>query len=208
MTTQEFSLAYSTWLTDSRQVTGNATDAHLADTVFFAIQGEHHNGHDFIGELYRKGIRHFVVERAALTPDRRAELVNYADAQFIEVDSSLQTLQSLATEHRRKFNIPVIGITGSNGKTIVKEWLAQLLDGGEAADAFVVAKSPKSYNSQLGVPLSVHELTESHTLGIFEAGISKSGEMQALETIIRPTMGIFTNIAPPMTKGFAPANRK
>jgi len=175
---------------------------------FFAIRGEHHDGHDFIGELYRKGIRHFVVERAALTPDRRAELISYADAQFIEVDSSLQTLQSLATEHRRKFYIPIIGITGSNGKTIVKEWLAQLLDGGEAADAFVVAKSPKSYNSQLGVPLSVHELTESHTLGIFEAGISKSGEMQALETIIRPTMGIFTNIGTAHDEGFRTRKQK
>ena len=198
MITQNQSITASHWLTDSRQLTGQE-----ADTVFFAIQGEHHNGHDFIGDLYRKGIRQFVVERAALTSDRRAELVRYADAQFIEVDSSLQTLQTLAADHRRQFRIPVIGITGSNGKTIVKEWLAQLL-----ADDFVVARSPKSYNSQLGVPLSVHELNESHTLGLFEAGISRPHEMQMLEAIIRPTLGIFTNVGTAHDEGFRSRKQK
>ncbi|SFF00126.1 alanine racemase [Spirosoma endophyticum] len=208
MVLTDIELGNRVWLTDSRQVTGKSTDARVADAVFFAIKGEHHDGHDFIGDLYQKGVRQFVVERASLTPDRRAELASYAEATIIEVDSSLETLQSLAAEHRRQFHIPVIGITGSNGKTIVKEWLAQLLDGGEATNSFVVAKSPKSYNSQLGVPLSVHELNDSHTLGIFEAGISKAQEMQALEAIIRPTIGIFTNIGTAHDEGFRTHKQK
>ena len=199
MTTEQFPLTATHWITDSRQV----SETTQSDSVFFAIQGEHHDGHDFIGEVYRKGIRRFVVERPALTPTRRAELAELPDAQFIEVDSSLQTLQTLAAEHRHQFKIPVVGITGSNGKTIVKEWLAQLL-----ADDFSVAKSPKSYNSQLGVPLSVHTLTESHTLGIFEAGISKAHEMQALEAIIRPTIGIFTNAGTAHDEGFRTRRQK
>ncbi len=206
MTTQLPSLIDRQWITDSRQVSGETSTSQLADfrsAVFFAIRGEHHDGHKFIGELYRKGIRQFVVERSALTSDRQAELANYVDAQFIEVDSSLQTLQTLAAEQRRQFRIPVIGITGSNGKTIVKEWLAQLL-----SDDFTIAKSPKSYNSQLGVPLSVHTLTESHTLGIFEAGISKAHEMESLEAILRPTIGIFTNAGTAHDEGFRTRKQK
>jgi alanine racemase len=203
MTTQVLQLDNFQWITDSRQVIGNATNAPADQSVFFAIQGEHHDGHEFIGELYRKGIRHFVVERTALTPNRRADLLTYPDAQFVEVDSSLQTLQELAAAHRRLFRIPVVGITGSNGKTIVKEWLAQLL-----ADDFAVVKSPKSYNSQLGVPLSVHELNDTHTLGIFEAGISRPHEMQALEAIIRPTIGIFTTIGTAHDEGFRTRKQK
>lgn len=203
MTTQVLQLDNFQWITDSRQVIGNVTNGQADQSVFFAIQGEHHDGHEFIGELYRKGIRHFVVERTALTPNRRADLLNYPDAQFIEVDSSLQTLQELAAAHRRLFRIPVVGITGSNGKTIVKEWLAQLL-----ADDFAVVKSPKSYNSQLGVPLSVHELNDTHTLGIFEAGISRPHEMQALEAIIRPTIGIFTTIGTAHDEGFRTRKQK
>ncbi|PRY21287.1 alanine racemase [Spirosoma oryzae] len=186
------------WLTDSRQAMGDTSQS-----VFFAIRGEHHDGHAFIGELYARGVRQFVVERAALSPDRRAELASYPDAEFIEVDSSLALLQQLATEHRRLFPLPVIGITGSNGKTIVKEWLAQLL-----ADDYVIAKSPRSYNSQLGVPLSVRELGERHTLGLFEAGISRPHEMQTLEPIIRPTVGIFTNIGPAHDEGFRSRKQK
>ncbi|QMW05497.1 bifunctional UDP-N-acetylmuramoyl-tripeptide:D-alanyl-D-alanine ligase/alanine racemase [Spirosoma foliorum] len=208
MKTKNLELINRQWFTDSRQVTGNTTDSQLIDAVFFAIQGEHHDGHEFIGDLYRKGIRQFVVERSALTPDRRTELMNYADATIIEVDSSLQTLQELAAEQRQKVHIPIIGITGSNGKTIVKEWLAQLLEGGQGSTDFIIAKSPKSYNSQLGVPLSVHQLNEKHTLGIFEAGISKAHEMQALETIIRPTIGIFTNIGTAHDEGFRTRKQK
>ncbi|GAB3697736.1 bifunctional UDP-N-acetylmuramoyl-tripeptide:D-alanyl-D-alanine ligase/alanine racemase [Spirosoma flavus] len=180
----------------------------LTDGVFFAIKGEHHDGHEFIADLYQKGIRQFVVERSALNPERRNELANYANATFIEVESSLRMLQQLAAEYRQQFQIPVIGITGSNGKTIVKEWLAQLLDGGEGTDTFVVAKSPKSYNSQLGVPLSVHKLNQEHTLGIFEAGISTTQEMPALEAIIRPTIGIFTNIGTAHDEGFRTRKQK
>ena len=204
-TTKTDSLLNRQWLTDSRQLTGLPGEKQLADVVFFAIRGEHHDGHAFIGELYRKGVRRFVVERSALTgtPDRRAELSQYPEAEFREVDNSLQTLQMLAAEHRQHFQIPVIGITGSNGKTIVKEWLAQLL-----SDDFIIAKSPKSYNSQLGVPLSVHELTPRHTLGIFEAGISQAQEMPALERIIRPTIGLFTNVGTAHDEGFRTRKQK
>ena len=200
MTTENVPLLHTHWLTDSRQP---LDPEQAAQTVFFAINGEHHDGHAFIGDLYRKGVRQFVVERGALTPARRDELATYADAQFTEVDSSLQSLQGRAADHRHQFRIPVIGITGSNGKTIVKEWLAQLL-----ADDFVIARSPKSYNSQLGVPLSVHELDEQHTLGIFEAGISRPQEMAALEAIIRPTIGIFTNIGTAHDEGFRTRKQK
>ena len=202
MLLKDSQLINSQWITDSRQLTVGANDRPLTNSVFFAIHGEHHDGHEFIGELYRKGIRQFVVERSSLTPDQQTG-ANYPDARFMEVESSLQTLQTLATEHRRQFRIPVIGITGSNGKTIVKEWLAQLL-----SENFVIAKSPKSYNSQLGVPLSVHELNDSHTLGIFEAGISRTGEMQALEPIIRPTIGIFTNVGTAHDEGFRTRKQK
>jgi alanine racemase len=198
MTAYQPSLLDARWLTDSRQVPDQVTNA-----VFFAIRGDHHDGHQFIGELYQKGVRQFVVERAALTPDRRAEQSQYADATFIETDSSLRKLQTLAAEYRRQFTLPVIGITGSNGKTIVKEWLAQLL-----SDDYVVAKSPKSYNSQLGVPLAVHQLNERHTLGIFEAGISRPHEMEVLETIIQPTVGIFTNIGTAHDEGFRTHRQK
>jgi alanine racemase len=208
MTTKNYSLINRQWLTDSRQLTGLPGEKQLADVVFFAIRGEHHDGHAFIGDLYRKGVRQFVVERSTLTgtpdqPDRRAELSQYTEAEFMEVDSSLHTLQKLAAEHRQRFQIPVIGITGSNGKTIVKEWLAHLL-----SDDFVIAKSPKSYNSQLGVPLSVHELTPRHTLGIFEAGISQAQEMPALERIIRPTIGVFTNVGTAHDEGFRTRKQK
>ena len=195
----------SLWLTDSRQP---LDPERAANTLFFAISGEHHDGHDFVGDMYRKGVRQFIVERNALTDRRKSQFFGYVDARFIEVGSSLKTLQHLAAEHRRQFPIPVVGITGSNGKTIVKEWLAQLLAGESPPDEFVIAKSPKSFNSQLGVPLSVHELNETHTLGIFEAGISRPGEMAALETIICPTIGIFTNIGTAHDEGFRSHKQK
>src|SRR5204862_6623565 len=114
---------------------------------------------------------------------------DYSDAGFILVKDTLVALQSIAAEHRKGFSIPVIGITGSNGKTIVKEWLYSAL----SEDKRVV-RSPRSYNSQIGVPLSVWLMEEEDELAIFEAGISKPGEMEALEHIIRPDIGIFTNI--------------
>ncbi|MFD1143077.1 bifunctional UDP-N-acetylmuramoyl-tripeptide:D-alanyl-D-alanine ligase/alanine racemase [Larkinella insperata] len=204
MTIQEFDINTSDVypLTDSRQLL-SPTPGGAAKAVFFAIQGEHHDGHRFIPELYRKNVRQFVVETAALTPELRHQLAQWPDARVWEVGSSLKTLQEWAARHRSQFDIPVVGITGSNGKTIVKEWLAQVL-----SPDFRIQKSPKSYNSQVGVPLSVWPLNEQHTLGIFEAGISKPAEMQALQTIINPTVGIFTNIGSAHNEGFRSQKQK
>lgn len=183
-----------TWLTDSRQV---ITDPK--NSVFFAIQGNRHDGHQYIPELYERGVRQFVVAGSAMQMDWQS----LVDARFTVVDSVLQTLQHEAAQHRQQFQIPVIGITGSNGKTIVKEWLAQLL-----STDFEIARSPKSYNSQVGVPLSVHQLNETHTLGIFEAGISQPHEMAALELMIQPTIGVFTNIGTAHDEGFKSQKQK
>ena len=122
---------------------------------------------------------------------------------FVLVADTLKALQQLAIHHRSKFAIPVIGITGSNGKTIVKEWLYQLLH-----EDYHIVRSPKSYNSQIGVPLSVWQMDEQHTLGIFEAGISQPGEMEKLERIIQPTMGILTNIGEAHNEGFTDKGQK
>ncbi|WP_375444887.1 bifunctional UDP-N-acetylmuramoyl-tripeptide:D-alanyl-D-alanine ligase/alanine racemase [uncultured Fibrella sp.] len=189
------------WLTDSRQVIVPGPG------VFFAIRGDHHDGHDYIGELYRRGVRQFVVEQ--LVPDQE----QYADAEFINVPSTVAFMQAQAAQYRASFSIPVIGITGSNGKTIVKEWLAQLLTGPvtslpSSTPGYVVVRSPKSYNSQIGVPLSVRQLNETHTLAIFEAGISRPHEMAALEAVIKPTIGIFTNIGTAHDEGFKTRKQK
>jgi Alr-MurF fusion protein len=166
-----------------------------ASSLFFALRGPRRDGHSFLPELYEKGVRHFIVgsEDVALPPD----------AAIILVKDTLQALQLLATHHRRQFSLPVIGITGSNGKTIVKEWLNQLLE-----EKYNIVRSPKSYNSQLGVPLSVWQLNESHNLAIFEAGISQSGEMDKLEKIIQPTIGIFTNVGEAHSEGFLNLRQK
>ncbi len=181
-------------------------------SVFFAIRGDHHDGHAYIGELYRQGVRQFVVEQPV--PDQ----AQYADAEFINVPGTVAFMQAQAAAHRATFSLPVIGITGSNGKTIVKEWLAQLLTGpvnGAGASTatpdsggYVVVRSPKSYNSQVGVPLSVRQLNDTHTLAIFEAGISRPHEMTALEAIIKPTIGIFTNIGTAHDEGFKTRKQK
>ncbi len=187
------------WLTDSRQV---ITDPQ--HSVFFAIRGDRHDGHQYIAELYARGVRQFVVERSV----GQADWETLPDATFTVVDNVRQALQQEAARYRQQFQIPVVGITGSNGKTIVKEWLAQLLSGGPPPTDFVIARSPKSYNSQIGVPLSVHQLTDAHTLGIFEAGISKPHEMAALEAIIQPTIGVFTNIGTAHDEGFESIKQK
>ena len=184
-------------LTDSRQLT------FAPQTLFFAIKGERHDGHRFLRDLYQKGVRQFVVERSALTETQRELLATFTDARIWVVENSVLALQELAKNRRASFQIPVVGITGSNGKTIVKEWLAQLL-----SPDYRVAKSPKSYNSQIGVPLSVWQLNDSHTLGIFEAGISQSHAMKALQDIIRPTIGIFTNIGSAHDQGFKSRKQK
>ena len=163
-------------LTDSRQLVA------AGQTLFFALTSNRNDGHKYIEELYNNGVRAFVVSRQ---PDTEA----FPGACFVVVDDTLMALQQLAAWHRQQYHIPVIGITGSNGKTIVKEWLAQLL-----GPDYNTVRSPKSYNSQVGVPLSVWQMNGAHQLGIFEAGISKPNEMGALQKIIRPTIGVFTNI--------------
>lgn len=178
----------TTLLTDSRKAVPGES------SVFFAIGGEHHDGHDFIKALYEQGIRQFVVEK----PTRPGD-----DANVLLVKSSVSALQKIVAHHRSEIKCPVIGITGSNGKTIIKEWLYQLL-----SPEFKIAKNPASYNSQLGVPLSVWQLQSHHTLGIFEAGISTVKEMQHLQKVIRPTFGIFTNIGSAHDEGFASVEEK
>lgn len=153
-----------------------------SQAAFIAIKGEHHDGHRYIKDAYSAGIRVFISE------ENKTENA-FADCCFIIVKNSVEAIQNIASNHRHQFNIPIIGITGSNGKTIVKEWLNQLL-----ADDFNIVRSPKSYNSQIGVPLSVLAIESSHTLGIFEAGISLPSEMERLQKIIDPTIGIITNV--------------
>ncbi|MBT1698591.1 bifunctional UDP-N-acetylmuramoyl-tripeptide:D-alanyl-D-alanine ligase/alanine racemase [Fulvivirgaceae bacterium PWU4] len=177
--------------TDSRKAIGTS------DSVFFAIKGEHHDGHQYIHELYEKGARYFVVEREPAHAD------SYHDANILLTDSSIKALQAIVAYHRSALHMPVIGITGSNGKTIVKEWLFQLL-----SPDYKIAKNPGSYNSQLGVPLSIWQLQKHHELGIFEAGISTTGEMERLARIIQPTIGIFTNIGSAHDEGFSSLQEK
>lgn len=168
--------------------------------VFFALQGPRHDGHRYLSELYSRGVRLFVVaEEAAISGGCAA----FPEAGFLLVDDTLAALQALAAHHRQQFRLPVIGITGSNGKTIVKEWLAQLLSADE-----LICKSPLSFNSQVGVPLSVWELNSTHTLGIFEAGISEPTEMARLARIIQPTLGVFTNLGTAHDAGFSSPRQK
>ena len=179
-------------LTDSRSV------CFPEETLFFAIRSERNDGHKYIADLYRRGVRNFVVE--ALPEDWSAA---YADANFLKVPHSVEALQRLAERHRDEFDIPVVGITGSNGKTVVKEWLYQLL-----SPQMVVTRSPRSYNSQIGVPLSVWLLDERSQVGVFEAGISQKGEMQTLRGIIQPTLGVLTNLGPAHQENFASMEEK
>ncbi len=176
---------------DSRKATADE------GTLFFAIKGDRHDGHLYLHELYKKGIRLFVVEHPI---EKIKELTG---ASILQVNSSVEALQKLVSFHRSQFHIPIIGITGSNGKTIVKEWLYQLLSIDKA-----ISKNPGSYNSQVGVPLSVWQLQPQHQLGIFEAGISRPDEMQKLNDVIQPTIGIFTNIGSAHDEGFVSQRQK
>ncbi|MBA3649370.1 MAG: bifunctional UDP-N-acetylmuramoyl-tripeptide:D-alanyl-D-alanine ligase/alanine racemase [Chitinophagales bacterium] len=160
-----------------------------AQSVFFALKGARRDGHQFITDLYDRGVKTFIVNDI---PEN-----DLSEANFIKVKDTVQALQLLVAFHRKSFNIPVIGITGSNGKTIVKEWLYQLLQ-----PDFSICRSPRSYNSQTGVPLSVWQLSDFHDLAIFEAGISQPDEMGNLQKIIAPTIGIFTNIGKAHSEGF------
>ncbi len=167
-------------------------------SLFFALTGPRNNGHQFLDAVYEGGVKNFVI-----SDERAIEGDSFNNANLILVSDTLQALQSLASYHRHQFSFPVIGITGSNGKTIVKEWLNHLLE----ADHTIV-RSPKSYNSQVGVPLSVWQMNEAHTLAIFEAGISEKGEMEKLHKMILPTIGIFTNIGDAHSEGFASIEEK
>ncbi len=161
------------------------------DVLFFAIKGKRHNGHHYILDLYKKGVRAFVIEEPNF---------NYQtcpNATFLKVDNTLEALQQLASNWRNQFNYPVIAITGSNGKTIVKEWLYHLLQ-----QHFSIVRSPKSYNSQVGVPLSVMNMNANANLAIFEAGISLPNEMEQLQSIIQPNIGIFTHLGKAHIKNF------
>ncbi len=165
-------------------------------TLFFAIKGERHDGHTFLVDLYRAGLRQFVVEHTL-------QLADFPEANILIVSSAIEALQKIAAFHRKQFSYPVIGITGSNAKTIIKEWLFQVLSKDQ-----IVVKNPGSYNSQVGVPLSVWQMKSHHQLGIFEAGISKSGEMDNLENVIQPTIGILTNVGSAHDEGFLNQEQK
>ena len=159
------------------------------ETLFFALKTEKNDGHKYIEELYRRGVRNFVVSPPTLDGGGLPQRLSLENCNFLVVKSPLKALQDLAAYHRSKLDIPVIGITGSNGKTTVKEWLYQLL-----SPDFNVCRSPRSYNSQVGVPLSVWLINPHNDLAIIEAGISRSGEMAKLERIIKPTIGVMTNL--------------
>jgi alanine racemase len=179
-------------LLDSRQLT------NPSETLFFAIKTKKNDGHHYISTLVEQGVRHFVVTRL---PENLGEMPE--ETSFLLVQDCLAALQKLAAFHRKSFDGPVIGITGSNGKTIVKEWLHQLL-----SFDWSVVRSPKSYNSQIGVPLSVWQIEPEHQLAIFEAGISEPGEMSHLQQMIQPTIGIFTNIGPAHGENFIRIQQK
>lgn len=178
-------------LTDSRRL------SFPAQSIFFALRTKTNDGHKYIGELYRLRVRHFVVSKMPAYRD------SMPDACFLLVGDTVKALQKLAAYHRQRFQIPVVGITGSNGKTVVKEFLYQLLH-----SEFNIVRSPRSYNSQIGVPLSVWETNEKHTLGIFEAGVSQPDEMHSLQPIIFPTIGILTNIGEAHQENFISAVQK
>ncbi|HEV2483421.1 MAG TPA: bifunctional UDP-N-acetylmuramoyl-tripeptide:D-alanyl-D-alanine ligase/alanine racemase [Puia sp.] len=183
-----------------------------SSSLFFALKGPRRDGSRYVAELYKRGVRNFVVgvdwavaslgaTSEAAGPDAAGSGLRLEtgmpEANIIAVDDTLAALQALAAAHRRAFSLPVIGVTGSNGKTIVKEWLNELL-----APDYHIVRSPKSYNSQIGVALSVWQLQAAHQLAIFEAGISRPGEMERLEPMIRPTIGVFTNIGEAHSEGF------
>jgi alanine racemase len=178
----------------SRLSTDSRSGLSGSDTLFIAIKGLHHDGHKYIIQAWNQGIRNFIAQRQIELP---------GPANWIIVEDSVQALQQIATAHRKQFSIPVLGITGSNGKTIVKEWLNTLI-----GEDLKLHRSPRSWNSQIGVPLSVWGLEPKHQLGIIEAGISEPDEMQKLEKIIQPTIGLLTNIGSAHDGGFIDRKEK
>ena len=177
-------------LTDSRHATPGS------NSLFVALKGGKHNGHQYIEEAYSKGIKAFLISEDSIA-------ISANDIVVLKVSDTMLALQQLAASHRLKFKIPTLAITGSNGKTVVKEWLFQLL-----SPDFSIIRSPKSYNSQVGVPLSVCKLRSEHQMAIFEAGISQTGEMIKLEKVIQPTAGIFTNIGTAHDENFINHSQK
>jgi alanine racemase len=175
---------------DTRLLINNPTTA-----IFFALKGLQ-DGHLFIDEAYNKGIRNFCISNKSF-------INKYLDANFFIVDDTLVALQNWSKYHRQKFNIPIIGITGSNGKTIVKEWLSSTL-----SSKYVVVKNPRSYNSQIGLPYSVLQIEPKHQIGIFEVGISQPNEMDQLASILNPDIVIFTNIGQAHQQYFKNINEK
>ena len=185
--------AQVSWLlTDSRSL------CFPEETLFFALKTQRNDGHRYIQDLYNRGVRQFVVEQV---PDHFESL--YPEANFLRVPHTLAALQRLAERHRDEFSLPIVGITGSNGKTMVKEWLYQLLLPSQR-----IVRSPRSYNSQIGVPLSVWLLNEQTEVGIFEAGISQPGEMMALRDIIQPTIGVLTTLGAAHQENFRSMEEK
>lgn len=186
--------AQISWLlTDSRSL------CFPEETLFFALKTTRNDGHRYIADLYRRGVRNFVVAADAAPIWERME----GACNFLVVPSPLEALQRLAERHRDEFNIPIVGITGSNGKTMVKEWLYQLL-----SPSMTVTRSPKSYNSQIGVPLSVWLLNEHTQVGLFEAGISQPDEMASLCDIIQPTIGVLTSLGAAHQENFRTMEEK
>lgn len=174
---------------DSRTLTSPGS------TMFIAIKGERHDGHKFIPDLYQRGVRCFLVNKSFTAFQQ--------DATYLSVDNSLTAFQAIAAYHRSQFRIPVIGITGSNGKTILKEWIYQSLH-----NEISIVRSPRSFNSQVGVPLSAWLIEPQHQLAVLEAGISQPGEMEKLEVIINPTICIFTNLGEPHQENFSDLQEK
>ncbi|MFH0893411.1 MAG: bifunctional UDP-N-acetylmuramoyl-tripeptide:D-alanyl-D-alanine ligase/alanine racemase [Bacteroidota bacterium] len=191
LTVADESYSVSHLLTDSRNT------GFPESSVFFALTGVRNNGHKYLSELYALGVRCFVVSEDTFSKK------DFPEANIVLVKNTLTALQLLAAEHRKSFTIPVIGVTGSNGKTIVKEWIFQLLH-----DDKRIVRSPKSYNSQVGVPLSVWQMNEDDQLAVFEAGISEQDEMEKLQNVIRPTIGIFTNIGQAHDENFINVGQK
>ena len=180
---KDFPISYLS--TDSRKI------IHNESSVFFAIKGKIHDGHQYIGDLYRNNIRQFILE------NKDINVQDYPEANFFWCGNSITALQELAAYYRQLFDFRILAITGSNGKTIVKEWISQILSW-----KYNVVRSPGSYNSQIGVPLSIWQINKSHDFGVFEAGISTTGEMENLERIIKPDDGILTNIGSAHDEGF------
>ncbi len=182
---------------DSRQI------YEPQDTAFFAVRGLHHDGHQYVESLYHKGVREFIVEKSAWNGPLAEKAKSWTNTSIWVVRNCIETLQQIAQLHRMSFGLPIVGITGSNGKTTCKEWLYTL-----TKHKFQVVRSPKSFNSQIGVPLSVWGIKAQHELGIFEAGISQKQEMDRLASIIRPEFGILTHIGEAHGKNFASETEK